>query len=140
MKSPILPVVKPLILCEDVIHDPGTDNIHLVGMFTRIRPRASPPFPYRMPRFCVFVQLSDAQGVLPGWIEIEEASSQRTVMRTASHPLAFPDRRSIQRFLFRIEQCPFPRPGVYWVQFYCDGTLLADHVLNLVGPGYNDAG
>jgi hypothetical protein len=68
--EPFLPEVKPLVLCEDVLTTPGRENAHLINVFTIIRSRMSPPFPYRKPLICVYAQLSDAEGEVPSWVEV----------------------------------------------------------------------
>src|SRR4051812_19738415 len=116
--TPLLPVVKPLILCEDVAPGTGGGRIHLVNAFDAIRSRNSPPFPYRKDEFCVYVQLSDASGELPAWVEVVDADTMDPIFQTAQHLVAFPHRRRVQRALFRIRQCLFPRAGEYLVQFF----------------------
>jgi hypothetical protein len=135
MKAPLVPEAKPLLLCEEVVSDPNSGNVHLVGLFTAIRPQSQPPYPHRHPSFCVFVQLSDAVGELPSYLEIIEASSDEVIFRTATHQLVFPRRRFILRAIFRLRNCLFPRPGVYWIQLYCNGQFLTDYPLRLLEPG-----
>ncbi len=133
--EPFLPVVKPLVLCEDVLTTPGRGNVHLINVFTIIRSRTSPSFPYRKPLVCVYAQLSDAEGEIPTWVEVVEASSQQMLIRTVVHPVVFPHRRMLHRVIYRIEQCPFPRPGTYLVQLFGAGHFLADQVFRVLGPG-----
>src|SRR5436309_15863323 len=57
----LLPIPKSMVLCHDVLPGPeGTGNVHLMNVFGAVRPRFDPPFPYRLPRLCVFLQLTDA--------------------------------------------------------------------------------
>jgi hypothetical protein len=134
MNSPTLPVVKPLIVCEKVTQVPGSGNLHFENIFSAIRSRDWPPFPYRKDQFCVFVQLSDASGNLPAWVQVVDADTFDPVFRTADHPLTFPHRRWVLRARFQIRQCLFPHPGEYLIQFFCAGEMMADHVLYLLGP------
>src|SRR5690242_5545942 len=72
---PLLPQARPLVLCLDVLGDPTTGNVHVLGIFDAIRPQGNSPYPHRHPEFCVFIQLTDAHGTLPGKISILEPSS-----------------------------------------------------------------
>src|SRR5438067_789018 len=107
MEGKLVPEAKPMMLCGDVLSDPETGNVHLVGCFNDIRPRASPSFPHRQPEFCVFLQLSDAQGTIPGFVQVIQADSQVLVYRTPSHAMLFRDRTSLTRVCFRLRNCTF---------------------------------
>jgi hypothetical protein len=39
--------------------------------------------------------------------------------------VTFPtDRHKHSTLLFRMGDCIFPRPGLYWVEFHCDGIEI----------------
>ncbi len=47
-----LPAAKTMIVCEDVLPGPEhTGNVHLMNVFSGIKPKGNPPFPHRQPRF-----------------------------------------------------------------------------------------
>jgi hypothetical protein len=135
MTEPLLPVTKPLLVCRDVLVDANQDNVHVLGVFNAIRPQSQSPFPHRHPLFGAFVQLSDTEGEVPAYLQVVEANTQSVIARTAIHRLVFPHRRFLLRTLFRLEDCTFPRPGVYWVEFYGHACIVTDQVLHLREPG-----
>jgi hypothetical protein len=135
MTEPLLPIAKPLLFCHDVLSDPDTGNVHLIGVFDAIRPQSQPPFPHRHGQFAVFVELTDAAGVVPARLDVVEAQSGELIFRTADHRLVFRNRQAILRALFRLQNCRFSRPGVYWVQFFCHNRFITDKALHLLQPG-----
>jgi hypothetical protein len=134
MKEQLLPVARPMILCDDVLLQPETGNVHLINVNNAIRPRSEPSYPHRHSVLCDFVQLTDYQGTLPAFVRVVEANSQTVLMRTGDHSLRFEQRQSVVRAVFRLVNCEFPGPGVYWMELYCHGQFLTDQVLNLLEP------
>jgi hypothetical protein len=134
MASPLLPVPRPLLLCEEVLYDSPRGLFHTVGVFNALRSSANPPFPYQHSSLCVFAQLSDCQGQVPSRIDIVEAATLEPIFQSSTHSLVFRSRSSVVNAVFRIHNCSFPRPGVYWVQLYCHGVFLVDQVLHLLEP------
>jgi hypothetical protein len=89
----LLPVAKAMILCQDVLPGPeGTGNVHLMNVFGAIRPRSDPPFPYWLPQLCVFLQLTDAAGEVPGRIVGRRADQDVPVFASPEHPIVFTGR------------------------------------------------
>jgi hypothetical protein len=121
------PVAKTMLLCLDVLPGPaGTENVHLLNVTNSIRPRSDPPFPYRLRRLCVFLQLTDAEGEAPGYIRVRQAESDQVVFESAEHSIQFRDRLQMKWALFHITDCPFPDPGLYLVEFYFAGRWVVD--------------
>jgi len=98
-----------------------------MGVFNAVRPRAEPAFPHRHPEFSVFLQLTDAEGDATGRITARKADSDRLVFASQAQPIQFVDRLQVKWVRFRLRDCPFPEPGLYWIQFYCAGELLASN-------------
>jgi len=134
MEHHVLPIVRAMVLCEDVLPGPsGSGNVHLLNVFGAIRPRSEPAFPYRLRQLCVFLQLSDAQGHLTGRILARNAGSHTIVFASGEHPIHFVDRLQVKWVVFRLNDCYFPAAGVYWVEFYCAERWLADQTVHLLG-------
>lgn len=132
MPTWLQPVAKTMLLCQDVLPGPeGTDNVHLMNVCSSIRSRSDPPFPYRLPRLCVFLQLTDAEGEAPGYMLVRQADSDRVVFKSVEHLIRFRDRLQLKWTLFHIIDCPFPDPGLYLVEFYFEGRWVVDFRLLL---------
>jgi hypothetical protein len=132
MATRVLPVAKSIILCDDVVPDPGTDKVHLIGVFDAIHPRSDQPFPHRHPAFAVFLQLTDGEGQALGQVRARRADSDQTVFSSPEHPIQYRDRLQLKSVCFRLRNCPFPVPGLYWIQFLYDGQLVAEQRLRLL--------
>ena len=123
----VAPVVRHLLVCEDLIRDPtNPQRVTLVNLIGHIRSPFQPPFPYRREELCVFVQLTEGRGVGDVWIAVEQADTERTILRNPTHRVSFsPNPVEVAGLSFRIRKWTFPSPGLYWVQFWYNGTMLA---------------
>jgi hypothetical protein len=98
-----------------------------MNVFSGIRPRAEPPFPYRLPQLCVFLQLTDAVGEPAGRIVARKAAGTGAIVfASTDHVIRFWDRLQDKWVVFRLKDCPFPEPGLYCIEFQCDGQVLGD--------------
>ena len=123
MAEKLLPVVKSMVLCEDALPGPaGTGNVHLMNVFSNIRPRSEPAFPYHLAQLCVFLQLTDVEGQAPGHILGYHPDSGRIVLSSTRHPIQFRDRLQVKWVVFRLKDCSFPEGGVYWMSFISTGN------------------
>ena len=134
MPEPILPVARPLVLCQDVLLDADSGNIHIVGVCNAIQPPTD-SFPHRQSMLCLFVQLADAEGEVEAHVRVVEADTQEVVFETRRHRLRFPHRRFVVRANFRLVNCVLPRPGVYWVELHVNNWWLTDKTLRLLEAG-----
>jgi hypothetical protein len=125
------PIVRYLILCEDVRLDPvGSGNVTLVRLINAIRSLKG--FPVRQPQFCVYVNLSDCRGIGNIRIEIIQADTGEVVFRTRTRKVSFGnDPLEVIGVAFRIRNCEFPAAGLYWVQFWYNGHLTGQQPIIL---------
>jgi hypothetical protein len=131
--SQVHPTVRYLILCEDVQTD--SDNprrVTLVGLISAIRSLEQPPFPLLYREIGVFLQLTECRGPADGRIEIHHADSGQVVFRTRTRTIPFAsDPLEVVGVTFRIRNCLFQEPGLYWVQFWYNEQMLAQQSLLL---------
>ncbi|HJT32519.1 MAG TPA: hypothetical protein VJ783_10785, partial [Pirellulales bacterium] len=67
-------------------------------------------------------------------VEIREADREpaEVVFATQTRSVSFPSNPlAVHGLRFRIFNCRFPRPGLYWVQFYYDDHLLGQQPIVL---------
>jgi hypothetical protein len=133
--SNIQPVVRYLIVCEDVRSDPeNPKRISLDGLISTIRSLEEPPFPLLRREFCVHLHLTGCRGTGEGRILIQHADSEQVVFRGRSRTFAFGnDPLEIVGATFRIHNCLFEQPGLYWVQFWYNEQMIAQQPLILRG-------
>jgi hypothetical protein len=120
----VRPVVRYLIVCEDIVLAPANPRkVTLIGLTNTIR--ASKGFPVRQSELCVFGELTDSRGTGRVRIEIVQADTDRVVFRTRTRSVSFGnDPLDVIGVRFRIRNCLFPAAGLYWVQFWYNDELI----------------
>ena len=59
----LLPVVRHLLVCEDLIYDPANpQQLTIRNLLGNIRSVSHPPYPLLYPQLCVYVQLTECRG------------------------------------------------------------------------------
>jgi hypothetical protein len=129
----VQPVVRYLIICEDVQNDPENPNrINLIGLISSIRSLEKSPFPILYKELCVFLQLTECRGPAEGHIEIQYADSGQALFRTRTRTIPLSnDPLEVVGVTFRIRNCLFPEPGLYWIQFWYNEQMVAQQPLLL---------
>jgi len=115
------PSVKAILICDQVIHELGTNKKSLIGIFEEIH---LPHFPAHYPRIAVYVNLTDAHGeyVLEMRLQSEkgvEVGRGETPKVKIDNPLATCE------FALQVQNLVFPGPGQYEFQIYGNGAFLA---------------
>lgn len=131
MARGVVPVVKTVYVCDDVLQDPANGKTHLLGLFNAVRPPHD--YPFRLGRLCVFAEFLDGVGSV--WVRVEVVrlvNDGELVFRTRDHCLRFPGRGTTVSACFRIHDCVFPEPGVYLVELYCGDQFIDDRVIQLL--------
>jgi hypothetical protein len=128
----LLPVVRYLIVCEDI--PAHTNRVSLINLFGTIRSRSQPPFPFRYPKFCVYAQLTECRGVSEVRLEIEEEGTQTVIYQSVSRRYNFGnDPLRVFDASFRIRDCVFPAAGLYWVQLCYNAIVIFQESLKVEG-------
>lgn len=122
----VLPVVRYLVACEDVVVDATNPHrVHLLGVASTIRATGEPPFPAFKAVLTAFVQLTECRGPVRGRVTIVDAESGDPVTGSPEHPINLPaDPLEVVNVGFRLRDLRFPAAGLYWVQFWCEDVLL----------------
>ncbi len=132
MPNWLLPIVKSIVLCEDVLPGPKeTGNVHLINAFSAIRPRGEFPFPYHPTKFCIFLELTDAEGAGNGWVAIRDAATDEIIFSGGEHAIHFEHRLRIKRVNFAIKGCVFPAPGLHLIEFFLQDQWIVDRPLEI---------
>ncbi len=121
------PQVRYLILCDEVRSDPiNLLRVDVLGLLTRLRSTATPPFPLVRPLFCVLVILTGCQGVGELSLRIVHAATGRVVFRNQPRRVQVAvDAEDAVGITFRVRNCSFPVEGVYWVELIFSGVVIA---------------
>jgi hypothetical protein len=118
----IVPVVKSLFVCERVDSHQGKVSVH--GIFNAIRPIAG--FPHTRNGFCVYAQLINGHGAATIYVDIREATTDESIHKFGPGAIFFKTRLSTVHLCAEFENCRFPSPGLYIVEFFCDNLWMCD--------------
>lgn len=128
----IPPIVHSIIVCDDILRQPGSASIRLdfQGFTHTIRAKPGESFPITHDQLCVFLVLPGGVGVGRVEVVIVDADTDEPVFRSETHDFEHPaDRHSVSGLSFRLQRCVFRRPGVYWVEFRHNGTTICQATL-----------
>ncbi|MGL6072900.1 MAG: DUF6941 family protein [Fimbriiglobus sp.] len=131
--SRLNPTVRYLIVCEDIQVDPQHPRrVTIVGLISAIRSIEQPAYPLLYQELCVFVQLTGCRNAAEARIEINHADSGETLFKTLTRTVPFGnDPLEVVGVVFRIRNCQFLLPGLYWIQFWCNEQMLSQQPLIL---------
>jgi hypothetical protein len=129
MPQPVLPRVQAMVVC-DVIEqsDQEIGVYHLTGVRSSLD---VPTFPALRPRFCVFVQMSGHRGEASVSVGIRQAASDEVIFQTKPKVVSFADPTLVVPVVFRLRNCVFPNPGLYYVEILHESKLIGERRLQL---------
>ena len=127
------PVVRHMLLGDDVTTDPANPRKIVVNGLIHVARLAQPVrLPAVIDQLCVLLLLAGGRGVGDAQIVGVEADTDQPVFRSAVFQITYPpDPLEIVTRLFRLQQCVVPRAGLYWIQFWHNGRLLAEQPLTV---------
>jgi hypothetical protein len=121
-----------MILCDDWEADEDNDlRLNIYGLLMNIEPLEFPPYPlYR--DICVVLALTEVRGIGAGKIRAVFEETGEPVFEIPDRRISFgTDPLAITGVTFRILRCPFPRAGVYSIQFLYNGDVVEERPLRL---------
>src|SRR5687767_13923689 len=130
MAEPILPFALELVLCEDMGAD-DQGRLDILGTFRSVGPES---YPYLHTQFAVAAQLSGGLGELSTLVDVRVAEALELIYWTTPQKIRLDDRNGLVYLLNRLEDSPSPKPGIYFVELYCENTCIADYRLQLLEP------
>jgi len=118
---PPLPVLNALLVCDEAIKEE-------IGIFETIR---VPRFPARLPRLCVYVKMTDAEGqyeIILQLIRLDDLQVIGERRLTA----ALGDRMAAGELVFRFRTLTLLHPGRYEFRLFADGRTLGAKSFNVI--------
>jgi hypothetical protein len=100
-----------------------------MGIFTAIRPLS---YPHIQKHFVIYAQLISGLGLAPFYFDVRFAQTGQLIRTTNTHVLNFPNRDKVIELALTMQGCPFPQPGIYLIELYCNGQWVADTSLELL--------
>lgn len=122
------PVVRHMLLCDDVRADPV--NPHRLDVFGLATTLHAESFPALVSELCVLLMLTEVRGPGLGRVVVVDAEAQLAIFTGADHPIQpRSNPLDVTGIVFRIRNCPFTKPGLYEVQFRYNEKVLAQQPL-----------
>jgi hypothetical protein len=122
----IPPILRHMLVCDGVDRAQTTHpRLNVLGVMHTIRAKPGQSFPLPHPGLCVYIVLTGGVGSADVQIRVVEADSGIDLFGSPVHRVTYPtDRHEVSGIVFRITECVFPRPGLYWVEFHHDGVVV----------------
>jgi hypothetical protein len=133
MAAELIPVVKSIYLCDDFQPDSLSGKINMFGVFDAFRPSVSVP-PFVLGRLCVVAQLIGGNGDTPVNVEIIDPIDGSLVLSSTTQTIRFPTRHTTVYLCVRLQNCRFPKAGLYLIELYARGQFLDDRRIRIVAP------
>lgn len=119
----IPPIIRHMVVCDDVAS--AATSVNVLGVVHTIRAKPEQAFPLRHAGLCVYLMLTGGVGSGVVQIRVVEADSGIDLFGSPAHRITYPTaRHEVSGVVFRITDCVFPRPGLYWVEFHHDGIVV----------------
>ena len=128
----MMPVVRYMLLCEEVRVDPARPNcIDVACLMGKIVSLEDPPFPLlRAEPICVYLELTECYGSGVGQIRVafSDEEHEETLFGSEEHQLDFAGHSPLELLgvVFRLVDCEFPQAGRYSVQFWYNGAKVEE--------------
>jgi hypothetical protein len=115
------------VVCEGVRADPTNPvRVNVYGVSARIWPRQRPAYPYYLPRLTTYLLFTEPGAQEVFTIQVVRADTGDVVAQNTTSPYTFPGGPDqIVGLTIHTLQCPFPVPGLYWVECWGGGRRIA---------------
>ncbi|MGH7163537.1 MAG: DUF6941 family protein [Planctomycetota bacterium] len=125
---PPRPSVKAVLICDQIIHEHGTNKKSLIGIFQDIH---SAQFPFRYPKIGVYVNLTDAQGSYVLELRLVSGADGSEIGRGQTSPVEIASPLLTVEFALQIQNLLFQTPGFYEFQVFANGELLSTRAFHV---------
>jgi hypothetical protein len=130
MPKLVLPRVQAMVVCDRAKESESElDVFRLLGVRSSIQAASFPAF---HPRLCAFAQISGHQGEAYCHVEVIRIDTDEEIAHTSPKKLTFRGPTFIVPAVFRMRNCVFPAPGLYYVQVYNERKLITERPLRLL--------
>jgi hypothetical protein len=124
------PVVRQFVLCDTIARDPENPRkINAYGLLVRVRSLDG-----RYPTLCKlltsYLSLSNGRGKGVGQVVAVRVETGEECWATTAQDLDFgANPLAVHALSFRMENCLFPAPGPYAIEFRYNGVAVAEQTL-----------
>ena len=130
------PVVRYMLLCDDVRPDPGNPSCtHIDCLMGNLVSLEEPAFPLLREAICVYLVLTECQGRGTGQIRVafSDSEPEQVLFGSPEHEINFAGQSPLDLLgvVFRLRDCLFPQAGRYAVQFWYNHQKVEERPLRL---------
>jgi len=126
MAAPIAPVAKRMVVCDEVVGDPSSGKVTIVGIWDAVRLPRGASFPYRLAKLCVYACWRGGSGQVKTRVEVARALDGSMLCRTNDCLLTFADRNATVHARYALTEVTFPEAGFYLVELFCEDEFVED--------------
>jgi hypothetical protein len=129
-----LPVLKALLVCDQVIQDAQSGKKSLIGVFHELRAQR---FPATHPMLWIYANLTDAHGRYAFEIRMLDVTRNQVLGKGEPPPFDIQEPLQVTELAAQLRNVSLPGPGTYEFQLLSNGELLgtkAIHVKQIETP------
>ncbi len=126
--TPLLPVVKAFLICDQVIHDAQTGKKTLVGVFHELR---ADRFPAVHPVLWIYANLTDARGSYAFEIRFLDVERNKVLGNGTPPPINIPGPLQTTELSAQLRNVQLPGPGTYEFQLLTNDQLIATKAIRV---------
>lgn len=129
----IEPVVRQMILCEDVERDPANPNrINIMGLMNTVVLPEGQPLPFVISQIAVYLLLAGGRGPATVSLAGHYVDSEQMIFETAGRQVNFGnDPLRAHGLIHRVRDVRVVHTGVYWIRFRYNGRAIAEQLLEV---------
>jgi hypothetical protein len=125
MPNELIPNVLAMLVCDQVIHEQGTNKRSLIGIFDNIN---APAYPVQL-RLAVYAKIADAEGPYVFLLRLVNLKDE-TLLSSIEMKANIASRSESAELAVNMIGIVFAEPGKYEFQLWADGTYLHRITLN----------
>ena len=132
MVGALKPVLKGVYVCDDVVGNPVGGKPMIVNLWNAIRVPRGESIPYTLKKLCVFAWLRGGRGRVTFRVEVVSSETGFRIGQARFFGYEFTNPNATLYGRFMLEDVTFPAPGIYTVEFFCDGEFLDDQPIQVL--------
>jgi hypothetical protein len=131
MTGALMPVLKGIYVCDDVVGNPAGGKPMIVNLWDTRWVTPTEAFPVRVAKLCVFAWIRGGRGRLTFRVHVVGARTGEVIGSSPPHELNLTHPNLSVYAKFMITDFPFPEPGRYFVELFCEGEFLDDQPIQI---------
>ena len=119
--SVIVPSLKAMLTCDNIITEQGTGKKSLIGIFEKIY---SSDFPCIHHSLSVYVNFTDALGKYNFRLELYDVEKEQVLARAELRDVSIPEKLGTGELAFNLRGLGFSHPGKYEFRIFANDRLF----------------